>query len=484
MRQRLWDIFGTALLALVLAVVVWVNATYVEDAPYEEWFKFSIPIEVLNAPSNLTLTNNPDTSVEVKINAFGSSWDKLTINSFRATVDWQGLAEGLHNLPIEVTCSDRTVEIVATRPDKMFVQLERFTTDAIEVEPLLTDSQDVPLGYVVGLAEVEPRMVKVLGPTSTITRIVKLVAETSLSGQRARFERVVKPYPVDESGQKIDTSVLTIEPDTVVVSCDIQKKSNYREVVIRAQTVGHPARGYFVSSVDVISPTITVVGPPATIAEMGGTVDVLGELDLTDATRDLEEAFPLDLPDGVSVLGAPSGDGAFTVVVRVGIDAVTGGTTVEVPLKPKKLREGLLVDLSVPTVDVILTGPSVLLDELDTSLIDAYVDLTGLNPASHQVKIHVNLLVDKAPELAALKVTNISPEFIQVDVKEPPTATPTTFWTATPTATLAPTVPLTATRSLTVTGTISTPLAVTTTVPITGTMAPGNTRTPVPAAGG
>ena len=149
------------------------------------------------------------------------------------------------------------------------------------------------------------------------------------------------------------------------------------------------------------------------------------------------------------------------------------------------------MDLSVPTVDVILTGPSVLLDELDTGLIDAYVDLSGLKPALHQVKVQAKILVDKAPELADLKVTNISPEFIEADIKEPPTATPTTAWTATPTATLAPTVPLTmtvtipltATGTLTGTGGLTTMVPITGQVPVTGTLVPDNATTPSPTAG-
>jgi YbbR domain-containing protein len=80
---------------------------------------------------------------------------------------------------------------------------------------------------------------------------------------------------------------LTLNPNTVTLRCDIQKKSNYREVVVRPRTKGNPALGYFVSGLEVSPATITVIGPPSVIADMGGLMDVEGEVDLTGATRNL-----------------------------------------------------------------------------------------------------------------------------------------------------------------------------------------------------
>ncbi len=87
LRGRLWDTFGTALLALVLSLVVWVNAVYQDDAPRQDYFPQAIPIEVLNTGEGLIVTNAPSQEVNVQIKAFQSSWSSLTAESFRATVD-------------------------------------------------------------------------------------------------------------------------------------------------------------------------------------------------------------------------------------------------------------------------------------------------------------------------------------------------------------------------------------------------------------
>ena len=48
------DNIGSAILALVLATVVWVNATYTSDRPREDYYPLNIPIEVVNIPLGLS----------------------------------------------------------------------------------------------------------------------------------------------------------------------------------------------------------------------------------------------------------------------------------------------------------------------------------------------------------------------------------------------------------------------------------------------
>jgi len=99
-------------------------------------------------------------------------------------------------------------------------------------------------------------------------------------------------------------------------------------------------------------------------------------------------------------------------------------------------------------VDVILTGPAVLLDELQTDLLDAYVDLTALGVGTHRVRPIVDILVDQDSQLRDLVVKNISPEYIEVTISLPPTNTPTPTMTITPTPTIAATATITATQAI------------------------------------
>ncbi len=210
-----------------------------------------------------------------------------------------------------------------------------------------------------------------------------------------------------DSGGNVVSGV-SLTPSVAHIRLVIEKSENYREVAIRARTTGQPARGYFVSGVNSVPATVTLVGPADVMETMGSLVDTLEELDVTGATRMLAERMELDLPAGISVLGATEGE-TFTVLVTVSVDAVTGGTTVELPIETRKLQEGLTAKLSVSQVDVILTGPAVMLDELETDLIAAYVDLSGLGPGTHQVRPEIDLNVAQDDGLSDLTVKDIQP---------------------------------------------------------------------------
>jgi YbbR domain-containing protein len=256
--------------------------------------------------------------------------------------------------------------------------------------------------------------------------------------------------PLDESGNVVQG--VRLNPRTVSVTVAIEKKQNYREVVVRARTAGQPARGYFVSGVNVVPSTVTIIGPPDVIEPMGGLVDLIHEIDIGGATRMVADKLPLALPEGVSVLGSQEGQ-EFEILVTVGIDAVTGGTTVELPLRSTRLQDDLVARVSVPIVDVILTGPSVLIDELETNLLDAYLDLSGLGEGTHQVRPQVDILVAQDSQLRQLVVKDISPKLVEVVIGKPPTATPTAMLSINGTPTISPTI--TATVALTATTTIS-----------------------------
>ncbi|MBC7316596.1 MAG: hypothetical protein H5T70_09290, partial [Chloroflexi bacterium] len=189
----------------------------------------------------------------------------------------------------------------------------------------------------------------------------------------------------------------------------------------------------------VLPASVTVVGPPSVIEKLGSLIDVEGEIDVSGATRMVAARMPLSLPEGVSVVGANMGQ-PYEVVVTVGIDPVVGGMTLELPLVMRRLPEGMIAQLAVRTVDVIITGPAVLLDELQADLLEAYVDLGNLGVGTHQVRPGVDILVSQDSKLRELTIKDILPQYVDVTIIQPtPTPTPTLTPTPTATPTLTPT---------------------------------------------
>jgi len=436
------------LLALVLGVVVWVNATFEADPPRQDVFGTPLPIQALNLDGTMAVINNPARTTSVEIRAFTSSWERLSAASFMATADLDGLGPGVHQVPVNVTCVDDTVDILSARPDTLRVELEPVMQRTMTVTAELEDVDTLPLGYSAEVSGINPAVVTLHGAQSRIDQVAKVVAQVSMVGAREPATAEVDLVAIRAGGGQVEG--VNVLPETAEVSYQIARRFNYREVAVRTRTEGTPARGYFVSNVRVEPDIVTLVGPPAIIAEMPGVVSTAGTVDISGASRMVAQRLPLDLPEGVSVLSETEGT-LEEVLVTVEIDPVMGGTTLEVPLIARRRPPDLLADLSVRSVDIILTGPAVILDELQADLIQAFVDVNGLGPGVHQLKVEVIVDVDANPRLADLVVNSVAPTSVEVTLTLLPTPTPTP--TVSPTPSLTPTPTATATAAPTATPT-------------------------------
>ena len=434
MRRIKLDRIGTAVLALFLGTVIWVSATYQTDRPREDFFPAQIPVQLLHQPTELMIVNEPVSTVRVRIRAFASSWEALTVADFSATADLTGLDEGMHVVPVELSVSDPTVTILSVHPQALYVRLERAERQVRPVTIELNGLEEVPLGFQASQAEVDPQEVTLSGAASQLARVTEIFGSVSVANQRNPIDRTIELSARDETGQVIRD--VQLSPSSVRVRVPIERRENYREVAVRVRTTGQPARGYFVSSVNVMPATVTVVGPPSVIEAMGSLIEVRGDLSVSGATRMIAARMELDLPEGVSVLGEQEGQGE--VLVTVGIDAITGGTTIELALRVQRLQEGLQVAPFLQTVDVFLTGPAVLLDELQPERLSAILDLSGLGPGTHQVRPQVEIYMDGQPALQDLEVRDIVPMLVEVTIELQATPTPGPTMTPTPRPTATP----------------------------------------------
>lgn len=103
---------------------------------------------------------------------------------------------------------------------------------------------------------INPDEVTVSGPASALVDVISVVGEVVVSGQRADIDRVISLKPVGQDGQIVES--VDVSPSTVRVQVAIEKREDYREVAVRVRTAGQPARGYYVSSINVLPSTVTL----------------------------------------------------------------------------------------------------------------------------------------------------------------------------------------------------------------------------------
>lgn len=418
--QRFLSNLGTVGLSLLLAVIVWMVALRQENPLIPDTFG-PIPIEVVNLPDNMVILGDVPKSLQVTVRATEANWRNLSADKFRAWVDLGGLETGLHDVPLFVQCSDRSIQILEKQPDGLNIRLEWVTEREFEVRARVADSP--PLGYIDRTPTVTPDRAVLRGPAPLVAQVNEVVAEVFLRGAKSTVKRVVELSARDEQGDTI--TGLNINPQRVTVEVPVDQRFGYKDVSVRAVVSGQVASGYWISNITVTPSTVTLVGSPSVLSNLAGYVETL-PVDVQGATADATERVALNLPTGASAVLAGSDASAEpnSVLVTVNVAAIEGGKTVRRAVTIQGLAADLSAVSSPSVVDVILSGPLPRLQALKLNEVRVILDLYGLEPGTH--KIVPSVVV---PE--GLKVTSLLPDTVEVEIKANPSLTPSVP-TATP----------------------------------------------------
>jgi YbbR domain-containing protein len=409
--MRLWQGFvsnlSSALLALFLAVVVWVVAVYETAPPQTDLFPSPLSISVLNLGDSLTISNNVPRETRITVRALGDTWDELSTSDFEATIDLAGLGAGAHDVPVNVTTDKEDVSILALDPATISVDLQELAERKVRVRVKLLDEESIPLGYTFRLPVATPEQVTVTGPKDSTEMVAEAVVEVSLRNARDTVAQQLAPTLLNTDGDRVGG--LSVSPPTVAVRVVVERQVGYRDVTVRATTEGSPASGYWISNISVEPVLVTVYGQQSQIEALPGFLDT-EPIDVQGATNDIIRRVPLALPEGVLVLGEGSGDEG--ILVQISIQPLLGGQTIRSELELRQLSFGLTATASPTAVDIILSGPLPALQELQPSDVRTVLNLLGLTRGTHKVTPEVIL-----PEGLGLEVQSIVPDIVEVTVQ-------------------------------------------------------------------
>jgi YbbR domain-containing protein len=417
---------SSMLLALLLAVVVWVSAVLTSNPNEERTFIRNL--EVVGQADDLVSTGDIPGQIGVTLVAPRSVLDSITNNSaaLQAWIDLTGMTSGTHQILTKVKIDASPVRLARIDPSSLEVSLEKLVTESMPVELAVTG--DPSIGYRKGDLQVEPRAVTVTGRESQVKKVNQVIAALDISGASETIQSNVNVSAVDANGNPVPD--LTISPRQVHVTQPINLLGGYRTVVVKVVTSGQLAPGYRLTQISVTPPTVTVFSTnPLLVNELPGYVETL-PLNLNGLTDDIEIRMELSLPKGITLVGEQS------VLVQVGVAAIEGNLTITAPVEAVGLPPELQAEISPKLVDLIVSGPIPVLDTLSPDSFRVIVDITGLDIGAYQLTPVVDLVPNE------VVVTSILPETVEVIIRQAPTPTPTSPANrATPSATPVPPTP-------------------------------------------
>lgn len=407
--RQLVNNLSSLILALLLAVAVWIAATLQADPFVEQEFS-NIPVTAVGQPEETVFFEGEEARVSVQVRAPQSVLEDLQISDFQATMDLGNVALGAAaSVPISVTVESDAVRIQAYSPQTQDVHLERLSTITLPVNVRVEG--DPATGYQSSRPMVRPGEVSISGPLPFVTQVVSVTGDINIEGVREDVSQRISIAPRSELGVIVGEVDWT--PQQVQVDINVQRRVGFKpDVQVVPDLRGDPAPGYRRASVSVEPTTVTLAGSAPILASLPGFIKT-EPISITGATQDLSMLAALSVPSDVVVIEDNR------VMVTVEILPVLSSRSITATVEVEGLRAGWVATVSPSSIEIIVEGPETLLGELAREEVRVLVDLSGYSPGVHRLDPVVVVPGD-------VSVVSVIPETIEVIIELAPTPTPVT----------------------------------------------------------
>ena len=399
---RNWALKGGAMLLAIILFVAMVAFQSTQSWPGE------VSIEPVNQPLNAFLIKPHPMPTVGSIRYIASADVRVSSASFRATIDLKDVnVSSSDNTLVKVKLvADPGIQIVDYQPQQISVTLDPVQTKNVAVR---VNPGAIPSGLSRGPMTLSVSQVQAIGAATALARVSTAEARgVRIDASGLDVSEDAPLVPVDASGAVVDN--VTLNPPTVHVQIQVGSQLRTETVPVNPDVVGTPAAGYYITSIDVTPPVVSVSGEADALAQLKGMVNTQ-PISIAGATGDVSIRIALSLPSGVE---APD---VTTIAVVVHLQSPSSTRTVTIGLVPDGARSDRIYTLSTPSVTVTLGGATVDLNALDTSTLVGIVSVGNLDPGSHTVVITIYLP-------SGIKMVAISPAQITVTVDIPPSPPP------------------------------------------------------------
>jgi len=325
------------------------------------------------------------------------------LNLVTARINLSGLTAGTYKLTPEVNIDLRPMQVTEITPDEITLTLEQVAVEVFDI--ILLRTGNLPVGYEAGEPVLSATQVQVLGPQSKLDEVLDVVASFDLSNTTNTITRTVDLRAIDKRGNVVEG--ISLSPKSITVDIPITQLAGYRNVFVKIVTTGTIAQGYHLTGLVVTPPNLTIyTSNPDLVGSLPSFLDT-SPVNLNGAKESFSVNVTLQVQDGIIIIGNQE------VRIEVGIEAIQSSIQfMDIPVEVINLGKGLRSTISPARVDVYLSGPLFLLENLTADSVLVVLDLENRAPGTYQIPITVKLL---HPEL---RLDSVLPGTIEVTISQ------------------------------------------------------------------
>jgi YbbR domain-containing protein len=403
MLEWLRDNVGTMVLALILALTAWVAAVGQQDPIIEQTYSEPIEIEYQGLQDGLTIVGDIPQVGEITLRAPTSIWRVLSNDDLRLVVDLSDIGAGNHRMQVKPIIDVHAIQVTALAPSGIQLTIEPLATKIVDI------SVQVEGNPAADFRAEEPTLdisqTTIVGPASAVAQVSSAQVFIDLTNRQQSINQDFSIVPVDEDGETVDD--LQLEHETVRISIEITRIENIRRLVVIPQVAGSEQleqQGYYrVTRISVTPREVAIFSDDAEALEaLPGFIDTL-PIDVAERTTSVDQRVSLDLPEGFSLIGEQS------VRVEVSIEPIETTLSITRPVEIQGVMLGLYSYVSPEEVNLILSGPAIILDELQPDQVRVIIDALDLGQGTYQLEPEVIVLPDditwEPPNPAIIELT-------------------------------------------------------------------------------
>lgn len=393
------------ILALILACILWLAVHAPADAQAQSsnvnsgvTQGYTKPIHV-QVNSDMVVTSMSHSTATVNVTT--SSYLQLAkmpseMNQVQLVVNAQGLSAGTVTLPIAAESMASNIQHYSLKPQTITLVLEKKATAERSVDVEMKGT--VASGFTVGKLNVNAQSVEVSGAPEVVNKVKRVVGSLDVGGFNSTQTKIVNLVPVDANGNQVHN--VDLSPSSVSVNVPVQPMQE--KVNLQPEITGIPAPGYAVAGVKLDNTQVSEVGlGQSDLPKTGLNVPV----DVSGLSKSTTQNVPVPLLQGMTKV-TPD-----TVSAKVTIEPSATIVFKQVAVSVQNEPSGLKVTLpNNPKVDITLTGPTNIVQNMSAGDVQAYVDASNLKKGSTQATITVSV-----PKW--VDVTNLSQRTVTVQVQ-------------------------------------------------------------------
>ena len=209
--------FGLKILSLALAILGWSYFRFAANPVFGPGFEqqLSVPIVAANLPVGFIAHYTEKEAVVTVAQKRGEPAVKP--DEIKAIIDLGNKGAGVYNVPVQLVAPDLSVKSLS--PASVGLTIEKVDDRTYPLS--LHYSGPASASVVVSDASMEPRTVRVQGPTSLLQLVTAVRIDVPIPGSPIDIDSMVRPSAVDQSGQEI--AGLVVSPDLIRVQVHFVK---------------------------------------------------------------------------------------------------------------------------------------------------------------------------------------------------------------------------------------------------------------------